>query len=155
MKILLVVESKHLGNTLKIAKAMAEVAPITITNIENAKAYNFNEFNIVGFGSGIYMGKHDKRLLKFVEGLCDKKAYSFVFSTSGGADFEKNNKTLVNLLTNKNKIVLGTFACKALDKFFILRLMGGFNKGLPNEHDFQNAKDFILGIIKKYELENK
>ena len=36
MRILIVVESKHLGNTIKIAKAMKNVAPVTITNVENA-----------------------------------------------------------------------------------------------------------------------
>lgn len=151
MKILAVVESKHLGNTLKIAQAMAEVAPMTITNIENAKAYDFHDFDIVGFGSGIYMGKHDKRLLRFVNHLCDKKAYSFVFSTSGGDDFAQNNKRLVDLLQKKNKVVLGTFACKAMYKIFFFKPSGGTNIGHPDSADLDDAKKFILEIIKKYE----
>ena len=147
MRILIVVESKHLGNTIKIAKAMKNVAPVTITNVENAIRYNFSDYNIVGYGSGIYMGKHDKRLMNFCDHLCDEKGYSFVFSTSGGADFKSNNKALVELLKTKNKIVLGTFSCIALDKFFVLRLMGGVNKGHPNETDYSEAQKFVLNII--------
>jgi len=155
MKMLAVVESKHLGNTLKIAKAMAEVAPLTITNIENAKSYDFDDYDIVGFGSGIYMGKHDKRLIDFVSTLCDEKAYSFVFSTYGSSSFTRNMKCLVDLLQRKNKVILGTFACKAFDKVFFLKPFGGTNKGHPNYADFDNAKKFILEIMQKFELLNK
>lgn len=151
MKTLLVVESTHCGNTLKIANAMAEVAPITITDTEKAKEINLSEFDLVGFGSGIYMGKHDKKILDFVENLSEDKSYTFVFSTSGGADFNDNNKALIELLKKKNKIVLGSFACKALDKFFVLKLLGGINKGLPNEQDFNNAKSFIMDMLDKCE----
>ena len=124
MKILTIVESKHLGNTKKVAEAMAEVAPVTITDVENVSKYNLHDYDIVGFGSGIYYGKHDKSLTEFVNTLCDKKAYTFVFSTSGSSGFLKNNKALADLLESKNKIVLGSFGCKGLDKFFVFKLLG-------------------------------
>ena len=150
MKILIVVKSKHNDNTLKIAEAMSEVAPVTITELDNVNNYKLSEYDIVGFGSGIYFGKHDKELLKFVKGVCDKKAYSFVFSTSGSKNFEKNNRTLVKLLESKNKVVLGSFGCTGLDKFFIFALGGGLNKGHPDADDFDAAQSFILEIIDKY-----
>ncbi len=150
MNILLVVESKHLGNTLKIAESMAEVAPITIVDTEKAKELDIKNYDIVGFGSGIYAGKHDKRILKFVQSLSENEAFTFVISTSGGEDYDDNNKALINILKKKNKTVLGVFSCKALDKFFILRFTGGLNKGLPSENDYKNAKNFILNVIKDY-----
>ncbi len=150
MNILLVVESKHLGNTLKIAESMAEVTPITIVDTEKAKELDIKNYDIVGFGSGIYAGKHDKRILKFVQSLSENEAFTFVISTSGGEDYDDNNKALINILKKKNKTVLGVFSCKALDKFFILRFTGGLNKGLPSENDYKNAKNFILNVIKDY-----
>lgn len=151
MKILAVVESKHLGNTERIAVAMAEAAPMTVTSIEDAPNYNFHDYDIVGFGSGIYYGKHDKKLMGFVNKFCDKMAYTFVFSTSGAGSYDKNNKALIDLLEKKNKIVLGSFGCKGLDKFFVFKLFGGTNKGHPDQEDMKNAQKFILGIIQKYE----
>lgn len=151
MKILLIVKSTHQQNTLKIAEAMAEVAPLTVVELENAGNYRFSEYDIVGFGSGIYYGKHDKELIKFVQTLCDKPAYSFVISTSGTNNYLKYSKKLVTLLESKNKTVLGTFGCKGLDKFFILKLFGGTNKGRPNETDFDAAQQFIIEVIEKYE----
>lgn len=151
MKILAVVESKHQGNTRKVAEAMKDAAPITVTDVENAGKHDLSGYDIVGFGSGIYYGKFDKDLTAFVENLCDKKAYTFIFSTSGTGDFEKNNKPLADLLEKKNKVVLGSFGCKGHDKFLLFRIIGGLNKGRPNAEDLKKAQKFILDIITKYE----
>ena len=151
MKILLIVKSTHQQNTLKIAEAMAEVAPLTVVELENAGNYNLFEYDVVGFGSGIYYGKHDKELIKFVEALPDKHLYSFVISTSGSAKHSKYNKALASLLEKKHKPVLGTFGCKGLDKFFVFKIVGGLNKTHPDENDFDNAQQFIIGIMEKYE----
>ena len=39
------------------------------------------------------------------------------------------------------------------DKYFIFKLVGGINKGHPDEQDLKNAQKFILDIMKKYEEE--
>lgn len=150
MKILAVVASPHLGNTRKVAEAMAEVAPVTVTDVDHARDYKFSEFNIVGFGSGIYMGKFDKRITDLLGSICDKKAYSFVFSTSGSAGYEKNNRTAIDMLEKKNKVVLGSFGCKGHDKFFLFKLIGGLNKGRPDDGDLKAAQEFILSVMEKY-----
>lgn len=150
MKILILVKSKHNDNTLKIAEAMSEVAPVTVVNLHDVNHYKLNEYDVVGYGSGIYYGKHDKELIKFVEGLDNEKSYTFVFSTSGSKTFDKNNAALVKLLERKNKVVLGTFGCLGLDKFFIFALGGGINKGKPDMDDFDAAQQFICGIVEKY-----
>lgn len=150
MKILIIVKSKHNDNTLKIAEAMSEAAPVTLTDLENADKYNLGEYDIVGFGSGIYFGKHDKDLMKFAE-KADFKAYTFVFSTSGSNSFAKNNGALVKLLEGRNKTVLGSFGCLGLDKFFIFGLFGGINKIHPDTDDYDAAQQFITDVVKKYE----
>lgn len=155
MKILIIVSSKHNDNTLKIAEAMSEAAPVTVVQLQDAKNYKLGEYDVVGFGSGIYYGKHDKKLYEFIKPLCDKKKYCFVFCTSGSKNFDKYNSKLVKLLESKNKVVLGTFGCLGLDKFFIFRLFGGLNKTHPDIDDFDAAQTFIEGIVKKYEELNK
>ena len=137
MKILIIVKSKHKDNTLKIAEAMSEVAPVTVTTLENVEHFNLNEYDIIGYGSGIYFGKHDRELLKFIKNNDDKKLYCFVFSTSGSKTFEKNNSHIIKLLKSKNKVVLGSFGCLGFDKFFIFALGGGINKCHPDINDFE------------------
>ncbi len=150
MKILIIVKSKHNDNTLKIAEAMSEAAPVTVATLENAQLYNLNEYDIVGYGSGIYFGKHDKELLKFVESLGNDKSYCFVFSTSGSKNFEKNNACLIKLLESKNKVVLDSFGCLGFDKFFIFAICGGINKTHPDINDFESAQNFISRLPEKY-----
>lgn len=150
MKILIIVSSRHNDNTLKIAEAMSEAAPVTVTALENINRYKLSEFDVVGLGSGIYYGKHDKQLINFVKSLCNQKRYCFVFSTSGSSNYSKNNSYLIKLLESKNKIVLGSFGCKGEDKFFIFKLLGGINKGHPNIEDFDAAQQFITEIADKY-----
>lgn len=151
MKILAIISSTHMGNTRKIAEAMANAAPVTIAEIDDISKYHLHDYDIVGFGSGIYFGKHDAKIMEFVEKLCDKEAYSFVFSTSGSANFLKYNKPLVDLLESKHKVVLGSFGCKALDKFGPFQWIGGINKGHPDENDLKQAQAFIKEVIQKAE----
>lgn len=150
MKVLIIVKSYHNENTLKIAEAMSEAAPVTVTTLDDVKNYNVNEYDIIGYGSGIYYGKHDKELFEYIEKSNNNAGYAFVFSTSGSKKFDKNNEPLKKLLESKNKTVLGTFGCLGLDKFFIFSLFGGLNKNRPNSDDFDNAQKFITEIIEKY-----
>ena len=146
MKTLIIVESKHCGNTRKLAEAMANAVPGTaVTDTEGAKGYDMNDFDLVGFGSGIYAGSFDRRITNLVTNFGDKPEKAFVFSTSGGGDIGYNQK-LIDLLKMKNKTVVGSFACKGLDKFFVLRLIGGVNKGSPTGGDLQNAAEFFKGL---------
>lgn len=125
---------------MQIAEAMAEAAPITITYLDDVKNYNIEEYDIVGLGSGIFLGKHYKDLLKFAKKVTNK--FCFVFSTSGYNDLKKVNNALVKLLKSKGKTVLGAFACRGA---FL-----GINKGHPNAEDFDNAQQFINEVIDKY-----
>lgn len=154
MKILLVVESRT-DNTFQVADTMAKAGPITVTTVRIAKTYNMSDYDIVGLGSGIHHGKHDKKILSFAEEMNNDKGYTFVISTSGGKDYEENNKTLVDILEKKNKTVLGTFSCLGKDTFAFLKLIGGINKTHPDLDDLKNAENFITDIMSKYNELNK
>lgn len=145
----MIVESKHLGNTRKVVDAMNEVVAMTIVDTKSAATLNLNDFDLLGFASGIYMGRHDARLLKFANTLSFDRRPCFVVSTSGGQDYAENNKTLIDILEHKNKNVIGVYSCLGLDKFFILRLMGGMNKGHPDQTELKKAQDFIVSLLDK------
>ncbi len=150
MKMLAIVKSKHNDNTMKIAEAMSEAAPLTVADLKDALYYNLNEYDVIGFGSGIYFGKHDEELFEFINKYCSHFTNTFVFSTSGSKNYKKNNSALVKLLESKNKTILGSFGCRGLDKFFIFALLGGINKNHPDTDDFDAAQQFIESIVNRY-----
>ena len=107
----------------------------------------WNEYELIGFGSGIFNGKHHESILQLVGKLPvvkDKKA--FVFSTSGV--LRNYNKSLKEILTAKGFQIVGDFSCKALDTFGPLKFIGGINKGRPNEEDCRKAQEFAQGLLK-------
>ena len=149
MKVLIIYSSTHHKNTERIAQAMAEVLGADLVETQNAKAEDILNYDLIGFGSGIYMWEHHKLLLKFVDRLkpaSGKKV--FIFSTSGAPYGKKHHKKLREELIKKGFNIVGEFNCLGWDTFGPLKLIGGMNKGRPNEQDIENAKNFAKELMK-------
>ncbi len=146
MKTLIVYHSFHHGNTAKIAKVFADELNAKMVKTEDKETNNWDEYELIGFGSGIYNGRHHKSILHAVEKLPTVKGKkAFVFSTSGV--LRNYNKSLKKMLTTKGFQIVGDFVCKALDTYGPLKLIGGLNKGRPNEEDYQKAREFAQGLL--------
>ena len=62
---------------------------------------------------------------------------------ASGIYWGKFSKNIEDLL---NKICLGIFSCKGFDNYGSFKLIGGINKGKPNEDDTQNLIKFLKNI---------
>lgn len=153
MKIIVFINSTHRQNTMKIAEAMAEAVPITIVDVKDANNYNVRDYDIVGFGSGIYAGKYAKKIVTLIDKNLEDLKNVFLFSTSG-TGIIKYNESLLSYLNANCKNVLGSFACRGLCKWFIFALVGGISKGHPDIDDFDAAQEFIGQVIEKYNSTN-
>lgn len=72
---------------------------------------DLGDYDLIGFGSGVYQENLSEKMFKLVDGLDLKGKNVFVFSTSGvGMKFY--NKALINKLETKGAIIRGSFACK-------------------------------------------
>jgi len=86
--------------------------------------------------------------MKFVESLPRvDESRAFIFSTSGSADYLGAHKELRQRLGDKGFKIIGEWNCKAFDSFGPLRLLGGINKGKPDERDIDSAKRFAKGLL--------
>jgi len=142
MKNLIVYESIHHGNTEKIGKAMAECLNAELIKSDDVNVNNLMDYDLIGFGSGIYYGKFHKNILDLIDKLPNfpnKKA--FVFSTSGIGKIEYNNP-VEQKLKGKDYKVIGSFACNGYDTFGPFKIIGGISKDRPNNNDIQKAKEF-------------
>ncbi len=147
MKTLIVYISYHHGNTEKIAKAIGEVLEAELRSPESTKLESISGFDLIGFASGNYFDKFDKRLIAFIDSLpmgIDKPA--FIFSTHGSDSYQRAHEELRKHLGDKGLKVVGEWHCRAFDTYGALKLLGGINKGRPNEADIQDAKRFAEGL---------
>lgn len=143
MKNLIVYESICHGNTEKIAKAMVESLNADLIKTNQVNADTLKNYDLIGFGSGIFHGKLHKNVFEMIDKLptvSNKKA--FVFSTSGQGKTEYNNLA-EQKLKEKGFEVVGSFACKGYDTFGPFKLVGGIHKNRPNDGDIQKAKEFV------------
>jgi len=148
MKTAIIYKSVHRGNTKKIAEAMAEALEADLFDLKDFKKDIINEYDLIGFGSGIYYFKPHKELRKFVESIDNvenKKA--FHFSTSGDG---KYNDWLEQNLSKKGFDVIGEFHCKGYYAYSIKGILSlkGLNKGRPDETDLLDAKKFAESLKK-------
>jgi len=158
-KVLIIYQSVHHNNTKKIAEAMAEVLGAEIKKPSEVDIEEVKKYHLIGFGSGIYWGRHHPSIFKIVDqltGLIGTKA--FIFSTSGTSNarnFLHNIRHLVSHfhvhlrreLKNKGIKIIGEFSCRGFDTAGPLKQIGGISKGKPNQEDLENAKDFARGIL--------
>lgn len=151
MKTLIVCFSYHHLNTQKVAFTIAKHLDAEIKTPTEAASAELSDYDLVGLGSGIYFGKHHKALLEFAEKLPQtQKQKAFIFSTSGqSGKGEKLHRKLREKLHEKGIAVVGEFNCPGYDTYALTKIMGGIQKGHPNEEDLKAAEAFAKVIQQK------
>ena len=150
MKSLLVLFSYHNKNTEKIAKIFAKVLEAQIKTPEQIDPDELKEYNLVGFGSGIYSDKHHKSMLDLADKIpkvTNRKAFIFSTSAMMGEDkVAKDHSMLREKLQFKGYMIVDEFACKGFNTNSFLRYFGGMNKGRPNAEDLKHAEEFAQSL---------
>ncbi len=146
MKILVIYASIHHGNTKKIADTIHKELGGKLISFTEVSKEEVLEADLVGFGSGIYMAKFHKGLIKFVSSLPkvrNKKA--FIFSTAGMTQnifLNRGHKNIRKILNEKGFQIIDEFDCLGYDSFGPLKVFGGVNKGRPDKTDLEEARKF-------------
>jgi len=143
MNTLIIYQSIHHGNTEKIAKKMAEVLGADLKRPDEVKPDDLANYDLIGFGSGIYMWKFHQSMLKFIDSLPSmpgKKA--FTFFTCGAPFTFIYGKAESWKLGAKGFSLVGRFGCQGLDTYGPFKLIGGTGHGRPNDKDLAKAAAF-------------
>jgi len=157
MRSLVVVFSYHHNNTEKIAHVVADVLGAPVRTPQQVNPDEVREYDLVGFGSGIYGATFDASLLDLADRLpqvAGKKA--FLFSTYGAPAFvanrefvEKNHQQIREKLEAKGYTVIGEFGCAGWNTNSFLKYFGGLNKGRPDAEDLRHAEEFARDMKEK------
>jgi flavodoxin len=152
MRSLIVCVSKSHGNTRRVADRMAEVLDAEVVEPESVDHETLGEYDLVGFGSGIYYMSVDARLPKLIRRLPHVHGIrAFTFFTSGAREIPllDYNKPVRNQLAAKGFAVLDSFSCRGFDTVGPFGLIGGINRGRPNDHDLERAAAFAARLRKR------
>jgi flavodoxin len=153
-KTLVVVFSFHHRNTEKIANTIAAVLGAEVKTPQHVSPAEIGEYDLVGFGSGIYSATFDSSVLD----LAGRLSYSagkraFLFSTYGAPAAFTNRKFIENnhaqireILVAKGYAIIGEFGCAGLNTNSFLKYFGGLNKGRPNADDLRQAEAFARNL---------
>lgn len=154
MKTLVIVFSYHHKNTEKIANVIAQVLDAQIKTPPQIHPEELQQYDLIGFGSGIYSSHHHVDLLNLADTLplvTNKKA--FIFSTCGAPAFAVDgghvndyiveaHSALKEKLQLKGYTVVNEFMCPGFNTNSFLKFFGGINKGRPNAEDLKLAEKF-------------
>ena len=141
-------------NTEKIARVFAKILDAEIIRPQQIELKTLEEYDLIGFGSGIYGAKHHKYLLDLADELPrvdNKKA--FIFSTSailGEEKVAKDHSLLRDKLQSKGYEIVKEFAGRGFNTNSFLKYFGGMNKGRPNAEDLKHAEEFAMKVKQSY-----
>lgn len=148
MRSLIIYCSNYKSNTKKIAQVFAEKIHSELINIKEASDIDVENYDVIGFGSGVYKENLSPEMFELVDNLNLTGKSVFVFSTSGIGMKFYNNK-LMKLLVSKGAINKGSFACKGslvareFSNNKIFDIVGRLSQGHPNDKDLRKAEKFI------------
>jgi len=146
-KILIICQSVHHGNTMKVAESIAKELGAEIKNPSAVTAKDFEYYDLIGFGSGIFNGQHHASLFLLLNSLkTQENKYAFIFSTASIC-YKKMHEPLRLLLISKGFYIVDEFICRGFtDYSFLKYFFGGINKGRPNQKDLESAREFAIKL---------
>ena len=146
MKTAVVYYSRHHGNTKKVLDAIAQRYDLTLIDAAEAASANLEEYDIIGFASGIYYSKFHKSVLEFAEkNLPEGKNVFFIYTY--GAEKSGYTASITKVVGLKNANILGEYGCLGFNTFGPFKLIGGIAKGHPNTDDLDGAVNFFETLI--------
>lgn len=148
MKTVICYYSRHHGNTRKILEAMARGNDVDLVDVTSRVAVHLENYDCIGFASGIYYSKFQEAVLDFARQYLPKGKDVFFVYTCGSMR-KGYTRAITEVVTDKEANILGEYGCRGFDTFGPFKLVGGIAKGHPDADDLQKAKDFYQSICRE------
>jgi flavodoxin len=149
-KTLVICKSVHHHSTARVAEGIADVLGAVVVAPDEVPYTSLDEYDLIGFGSGVYYGRFHDDLWNWVRGLPEQSSAqkpAFVFSTSGLSWLWKLwHGPFTRELSRKGFDVISEFHCRGFDSWGPLWLAGGINRRHPDERDMARAVEFARRI---------
>ena len=150
MKTAICYYSRHHGNTLKVAQAMALEGEVDLIDVTTRQAIRLEGYDCIGLASGIYGFEFQKAVVEFARQYLPNGKPVFFLYTYGGAK-GTGAKAVAEVAREKDCPILGEFSCKGFDTFGPFKMIGGIAKGHPDQKDLENARAFYREMVRAWE----
>ena len=145
IKTAIVYYSKHHGNTKKLLDAIVAKHEVTLIDVLDDNAVDLNQFDRIGFASGIYYSKFAKQLLAYAKTYLPENKEVFFIGTCGAP--RDGYFSDIREITDERKCkCLGKYLCLGFDTFGPFKLVGGIAKGHPDDKEIEDAVKYYEGL---------
>ncbi|WP_324822405.1 flavodoxin [Sinanaerobacter sp. ZZT-01] len=145
MKVVIVYESTHHGNTKILVDAIAKKNEVDLVDATKTNSIPYERYDMIGFASGAAFGKFYKKITSLARSVPSGKKVFFLYSC--GKNSKDYSKNICGILEANGCISLGSYGCCGYDTYGPLKLMGGINKGHPDENEIRGAVDFYTSLV--------
>ncbi len=145
MKTVIIYESKHHGSTKKVCDRIAAECGAVLVEAESVNEdFNWQDYNLIGFASGIAYSRFYDHVTHAAEMLPRGKNVFFIYTCAkNDKDFSKGIKEVA---TQRGAVCLGSYGCRGYNTYGPLKLIGGMNKNNPDEDELKAAVDFVRNL---------
>ncbi len=146
MKTAIAYYSKHHGNTKKVLDAIKEYDPeVELIDVTERHEVDLIGYDRLGFASGVYYTKFSDQLLNFAKVNLPPQKDVFFIATAGNP-LDMYFKSIVEVAESKQCREIGRYQCLGHDSFGPFKLVGGIQKGHPDESELQKAVEFYKNL---------
>lgn len=153
MKTLIICESTHHGNTKKLCDAIAAGEKDIIVWESGQGKIPWDEYDLIGFASGIAFSKFYPAITKAVEEIPAGKQVFFLYTC--GKNSRDFSEQIAETVKARGCTVLGSYGCRGFDTYGPFKLIGGINKGHPDQAECDGAVKFYRRLVTMLNLSIK
>ena len=153
MKSLIVYDSRHHGNTEKLVRHLADRYGITLVDAQSALTLADEAYDLIGFASGMDFGKFYPTVTALAQTLPPGKRVYALYTCA--RDQAKYGLEIEEIAGQRQCRYLGKYGCKGYNTYGPLKILGGMNKGHPDEAELSGACTFYERIVSDFSCAEK
>ena len=155
IRTMILYRSKHHGNTKRVVDAIAAAFPGEVDMLDVATVdkkhsqVDLTSYHLIGIASGIYFGEIDRDLARVMQASVRSGDFVFSLLTYGGAS-KWYGKDIDGICRATHANFLAGHGCPGFDTWGPYKLMGGMNKGRPNDEDIADMVAWYGKLVEGY-----
>ena len=145
MRSMIVYASRHHGNTKRLVEYLAARYDITLVDAQEISEIDTEEYDLIGFASGMDFGKFYPSVTELAETMAPGK-YVYALYTCA-RDQARYGSEIEEIAALTGCTYLGKYGCRGYNTYGPWKLIGGINKNHPSEDEIKGAVQFFEAII--------